>query len=234
MRYILLLASALIISMASTAQKHSIRGVGGFNYTIANDNNLLISGTDDGKKRSQVNLSGGIGYTFQASEIIRIGIEASYSQRGYRTVHEAENGDMTRFHYNLNYIETPLFFGFSTKTNFKVYGHIGVVPSILLNARHYKDGDNFPDGETLFDLDISDRHESFVIQAFVEPGIEYNISDNLFMSFGIRYSQVITNMYTDMASEEHLYEELSTRVAFTESDGKLMFLSAILSLGARF
>jgi len=193
----ILLIILTIATLKVAGQNHLIGVKGGVNSTNITSSNF-ISQSD-----SRTGLTAGLTYEFLFKKHFSIGADLIYNQRGFTNdlVFTDNLGNPTGEKYtskfNYDYISLPIKTGFNIGTKLYGFTNIGVIPSLLVDAKTITptfDSDaKFTGNET---FDVTNRVSKFDFAGLVEIGGGYKFKGRywLFTSFSYQHSfTTITN-----------------------------------------
>ncbi len=186
-----------ISTLKVAGQNHFIGVKGGANSTNITSSNFL-SQTD-----SRTGLAAGLTYEFLINKHFSIGSDLIYNQRGFTNdIVFTDNlgnptGEKYTTKFNYDYISLPIKTGFNFGTKLYGFTNIGVIPSLLVDAKTTTptfDTDGKLTGNETFD--VTSRVTKFDFAGLAEIGGGYKFKDRywLFTSFAYQYSfTTITN-----------------------------------------
>ena len=193
----ILLIILIIATLKVAGQNHLIGVKGGVNSTNITSSNF-ISQSD-----SRTGLTAGLTYEFLFKKHFSIGADLIYNQRGFTNdlVFTDNLGNPTGEKYtskfNYDYISLPIKTGFNIGTKLYGFTNIGVIPSLLVNAKTitptFDTDAKFTGNET---FDVTNRVSKFDFAGLVEIGGGYKFKGRywLFTSFSYQHSfTTITN-----------------------------------------
>jgi hypothetical protein len=188
----------LTIATLKVAGQNQLIGVkGGVNSTNITSSNFIS------QSGSRTGLTAGLTYEFLFKKHFLIGADLIYNQRGFTNdlVFTDNLGNPTGEKYtskfNYDYISLPIKTGFNIGT--KLYGitNIGVIPSLLVDAKTisptFDTDTKFTGNET---FDVTNRVSKFDFAGLVEIGGGYKFKGRywIFTSFSYQHSfTTITN-----------------------------------------
>lgn len=187
----------IIIALTSISVKgQSLIGIkGGLNLTD-------ISSDIFTENSSRTGFSGGLTYEHFLTNKISIGADFVYNQRGYNSkifYRDPMNNPLGTgtIESNYDYLSLPIKAGVIFGGKIYGFGNIGLVPSIIVNAKTKIPGFKYNgyeyNGET---IDFTDSVNKFDLAGLLEIGINYKLKDKywLFCSLAYQYSfTTITN-----------------------------------------
>jgi len=193
----ILLIILTIATLKVAGQNHLIGVKGGVNSTNITSSNF-ISQSD-----SRTGLTAGLTYEFLFKKHFSIGADLIYNQRGFTNdLVFTDNlgnptGEKFTSKFNYDYISLPIKTGFNIGTKLYGFTNIGVIPSLLVDAKTITptfDSDaKFTGNET---FDVTNRVSKFDFAGLVEIGGGYKFKGRywLFTSFSYQHSfTTITN-----------------------------------------
>jgi hypothetical protein len=187
----ILLIILTIATLKVVGQNHFIGLKGGVNSTNITSSNFL-SQTD-----SRTGLTAGLTYEYLFKKHFSVGADLIYNQRGFTNdiVFTDNLGNPTGEKYtttfNYDYVSLPIKTGFNFGTKFYGYTNIGVIPSLLADAKTPTptfDTDGKLTGNETFD--VTNRVSKFDFAGLVEIGGGYKFKGRywLFTSFSYQHS----------------------------------------------
>jgi hypothetical protein len=217
-----LVIALMIISINVSAQSGHIGINGGLGWT-----NVLESRFphNDMQQRPSYGLT--YEYTLQNSISFTAGI--TYDQRGFRSASIVRDEDgallsdeVGTFKFDYNYLSLPLKAGYHFGKKFYGFGNIGIVPGLLINAKHHIPG--YQTGGTTVEpktIDVTDRVNEFDIAGLVEIGAGYNIKAKYKVFTSVTYQ----HSFTTFANSNYFSNAEITHHALTLSVGMKYRLS---------
>lgn len=186
-----------ISTLKVAGQNHLIGLKGGVNSTNITSSNFL-SQID-----SRTSLTAGLTYEFLVKKYFSIGTDLIYNQRGFTNNFVlADNlgnptGEKYTTKFNYDYASLPIKTGFNIGTKLYGFTNIGVIPSLLVDARTIEptfDTDGKFTGNKA--VDVANRVSKFDFAGLFEFGGGYKLNGRywLFTSFSYQHSfTTITN-----------------------------------------
>ncbi|MDL2254841.1 PorT family protein [Bacteroidales bacterium OttesenSCG-928-J16] len=186
---LLILLTAMAMNVAG--QGHLVGVKGGVNFT--NITSKYLKDTD-----YRIGATTGVTYEYRFKNCLSVGADLIYDQRGYLIEdlwftdaygNILGNGEV-KYHYD--YISLPLKIGFNFGNKFFGLANIGVIPSLLVNAKGIAPYFvlNLNIIEEKHKYDVSDGMRKFDLAGFVEIGAGYKFCDHysVFASFAYQHS----------------------------------------------
>lgn len=186
-----------ISTLKVAGQNHLIGVKGGVNSTNITSSNFLS------QNNSRTGLTAGLTLEVIIKKHFSIGADLIYNQRGFTNdiVFTDNLGNLTGEKYtatfNYDYVSLPMKTGFNIGTKLYGFTNIGVIPSLLVNARTttptFDTDEKFTGNET---IDMTSRVSKFDFAGLVEIGGGYKLNGRywLFTSFSYQHSfTTITN-----------------------------------------
>ncbi len=181
----------ILLTIKATGQNHLIGVKGGINWTNIKSNNF----------RSQINyrttLTPGITYEYCINKNFSVGADFIYNQRGFYDDYNFTdefgnpNGENYSVKYKYDYISLPLKAGFKFGTKFYGFTNIGIIPSLLVDAKTTMPNFNW-DGsvEGNITYEVKSRVSKFDFAGFAEigGGCKLNERSYLYASFLLQRS----------------------------------------------
>ncbi len=186
-----------IATLKVAGQNHFIGVKVGTSSTNITSSNFLS------QSNSRTGLTAGLTYEFLFKKHFSIGADLIYNQRGFTNdlVFTDNLGNPTGEKYtttfNYDYVSLPIKTGFNIGTKLYGFTNIGVIPSLLVDAKTTTptfDTDAKVTGNEPFD--VTNRVSKFDFAGLVEIGGGYKLNGRywLFSSFSYQYSfTTITN-----------------------------------------
>lgn len=186
-----------ISALKVAGQNHLIGVKGGVNSTNITSSNFLS------QNNSRTGLTAGLTYEFLIKKHFSIGADLIYNQRGFTNdlIFTDNLGNPTGEKYttkfNYDYVSLPIKTGFNIGTNLYGFTNIGLIPSLLVDAKTttptFDTDAKFTGNET---FDVTNRVSKFDFAGLVEIGGGYKFKGRywLFTSFSYQHSfTTITN-----------------------------------------
>lgn len=172
MKYLSSFFFFLICSSLTFGQNHFIGIKGGFTQTNAPTYENYLS---------RKGFLSGFSYDLTTKRKISFGAELLYEQRGFINKFYLYTGVGNKdysSHSNYNYISLPIKIGFKSSNRFFVYGNVGTIPAILVNANY--NTYLFKNQEYVGDTTISllKNGRSVDLSLFTEIGCGFKINKN--------------------------------------------------------
>ncbi len=193
----ILLIILTISTLKVAGQNHLIGVKGGANSTNITSSIFLS------QSESRTGLTAGLTYEFLFKKHFSIGVDLIYNQRGFTDdLVFTDNlgnptGEKYKTKFNYDYISLPIKTGFNIGTKLFGFTNIGVIPSLLVDAKTiapaFDTDGKFTKNET---FDVTNRVSKFDFAGLVEIGGGYKLNGGywLFTSFSYQYSlTTITN-----------------------------------------
>jgi len=183
----------LTISTLKVAGQNHFLGVkGGANSTNITSSNFFS------QNDSRTGLTVGLTYECLINKHFSIGADLIYNQRGFTTITTSDRfGNLHTSTLNYDYVSLPIKTGFNIGTKFYGFTNIGVIPSLLVDAKTTTptfDTDGWLAGKETFD--VTNRVSKFDFAGLVEIGGGYKFNGRywLYTSFSYQHSfTTITN-----------------------------------------
>jgi len=183
----------ILISSIAFGQNHFIGVQGGGSITN------ITAKEDFNDTGMRTGFSGGISYTLKFAEKYQFEINALYAQLGY-TDDIILTDDIGAYlgkeknEFNYDYLSTPLKIGYEMGNKIRIIPRIGIVPSLLLNAKtivpFFDSNGNIVSHKT---LDVKDDVSKFDFSGLIELGFENRLSDNILFCLDFNYKHSITS-----------------------------------------
>jgi len=186
----------LIISTLKVAgQNHFIGLNGGVNSTSITSSNFL-SQID-----SRLGMSAGLTYNYLVKKHFSVGTELIFNQRGFTNdIVFSDNlgnpsGEKHTTRFNYDYVSLPLKTGFNIGTNLYGFANVGVIPSLLLDAKtitpSFDTEGKFTGNET---FDVTNKVSKFDFAGQVEIGGGYKFKGRYWLFTSLSYQQSFTTI----------------------------------------
>ncbi len=193
----------LFFAIQSFGQKHFVGIQGGLNTTKYSAKESL----SNTKYRS--GFIGGLNYEFESKQKFRFGIDALYSQDGFKseTALLDDYGNLTGgegdIKYNYNYFSLPVKIGYAIGNDIKIIPRIGITPSLLSSAKVVVPQFNM-NGEHTGNksFDVKNDVKKFDIGGVIELGMESKLSKNILFSPIIAYKK----SFTSFSGNDHFHD----------------------------
>ncbi len=185
----------IIISVPAFGQNHFIGLQGGINLTNVNSTNF-INGHD---RRTGIN--SGLTYQYHLNQRFNLGIDLLYFQRGFTVdvVFRDEFGNSTggraTSEFNYDYLSLPLKGGIVIGDKFSGFANLGIVPSLLVEAKTITPAmEGFTQKTT---ADVTDRVTNFDLGGLVEIGAGYKLTPDFLLTATFGYQHSFTSITND-------------------------------------
>lgn len=185
----------LLISPISVfGQNHFIGLKGGINWTNINSSDFL-SNNDN-----RTGFNGGMTYELRLKNNFNFGVDLLYTQKGFTNdiifTNETVNptGEKATIVFNYDYLTFPVKGGFLIGKRISGFVNLGIVPSLLIDAKTITPAfDNIIEEEI---FDVRNRVTKFDFGGMIEIGGNYKFKERflLYISFAYQHSfTTITN-----------------------------------------
>ena len=186
-----LLIILTITTLKVVGQNQFVGVKGGVNMTNITSSNFLS------KTESRIGLTAGLTYEYLFKKDFSIGADLIYNQRGF--INEIgfidELGNQTGEKYstkmNYDYVSLPIKTGFNFGTKLFGFTNIGVIPSLLVNAKTITPTfDTYGRYTGIETFDVTNRVSKFDFAGQIEVGGGYKFNGRycLFTSFSYQHS----------------------------------------------
>ena len=182
----------VLISTFALGQNHFVGFQTGLNLTsVTPKENLENSSMRTG-------FIGGITYDLKFSNRFQIGIDALYSQQGFKNKMiyvDAENIYVLEENYKAkyDYLSFPIKIGYEMGNKIKIISKIGIIPAFLVIAKHtYPE---FNDNREVIgheSTNFKDYVSKFDFGGLIEVGIENGLSDNIILCSSLSFKHSLT------------------------------------------
>jgi len=189
-----------ITTLKVAGQNHLIGVKGGANWTNITSSNFL------NQNEYRTGLSAGLTYEYLLKKHFSVGADLKYNQRGFTNAiiftdnlgNPTDEKHTTKFNYD--YVSLPIKTGFNIGNKFFGFTNIGVIPSLLVNAKTTMPTFN-TDGKVTGNetFDVTNRVTKFDFAGLAEIGGGYKFKNRywLFTSF------VYQNSFTTITNSEY-------------------------------
>jgi|AntRauTorcE11898_2_1112593.scaffolds.fasta_scaffold06875_2 hypothetical protein len=205
-----------ILSFTVFGQDHIVGLKGGMNLTNVNSSNF-ISNTDN-----QTGFSGGVTYEYRLSSKFNFGMDLLYVQKGFTSdiifIDQTgiPTGEKATLVFNYNYLSLPVKAGFTVGDQISGFVNLGLVPSILTDARITDPAiEGIRDKAT---YDVTDQVTGFDFGGLAEVGGSYRFNKRFLLLTSFGYQQSFTSI-----TNEHYYK-----------NGKARHYGMALSIGLKY
>jgi len=191
----------IILTLATfnvVGQNHLVGFKGGVSLTNISASNF------QGEYDDRTGIMGGLSYEYLLNDHFSMGTDVIYNQRGFRSdfifMDELGNqtGEKAIFKFNYDYLSLPLKAGYRTDDKLYTFANIGLVPSILTNAKTvmplFDENMNADGNET---IDITDKVAKFDLAALAEIGVGYSFRDRCWLYSSCGYLHSFTTITND-------------------------------------
>lgn len=185
----------IVISIPTFGQNHFIGLQGGINWTNVNSSNFI----SDNNNRTGYN--GGLTYQYFLNERFNLGIDLLYFQRGFTNdivfTDEFGNptGERATTTFDYDYLSIPLKGGIIIGDKFSGFVNLGIIPSILVNAKTTTPAIEGIQEEMA--NNVTDRVDQFDLAGLAEIGANYEINPNFLLSASFGYQHSFTSITND-------------------------------------
>ncbi len=186
----------ILTTVSISVSGQSLIGIkGGLNFTNVSSSNFIENND------SRTGFSGGLSYEYFLKENHSISFDLVINQRGF--THELiftdsqgnPTGQKSVSEFNYDYLSLPIKTGIYLGQKISAFGNIGVVPSILVNAKtkmapFESDGLYFPGGTN----DVTEQVSKFDFAGLIEIGANYKPTDKFWVFSSITYQYSFTTI----------------------------------------
>ncbi len=206
----------LISTIPVLGQNHILGLRSGISTTNVNSSNYITGDND------RIGFVGGLTYEYQLNNRFNIGLGLLYSQKGFTNdmIFTDEfgipTGEKVEFIYDFDYLSLPFKGGILIGDKVSGFVNIGLVPSLLINAKTIQPTiEGFVEEET---IDLIDYVTKFDFGGLVEIGGSYKFNNgfSIFTSFAYQQS------FTSITNENYF------------SEGKAYHYGMTLSIGLKY
>jgi hypothetical protein len=186
------IALFLISSIPLFGQNHVIGLKGGINLT--NVNSSIFKDNND----NRTGFNCGLTYEYRLKNNIYIGIDLLYFQKGFTDdmifTDDTGNptGEKATFIYNYDYLSVPIKGGFLIGDKISGFVNLGVVPSILINAKTVEPAIEGITNENT--IDLTDQVTKFDFGGLIEIGGSYQFKERFEIFSSFAYLQSFTTI----------------------------------------
>jgi Outer membrane protein beta-barrel domain len=187
----LIIALTIFLSLPSLAQRQFVGIKAGPNVST------MFSPFDHLSDLSRFGIVGGLTYDYQTSKRFSFGADLLYFQKGYRDalLWTDENGNFLgkgTFKYNYDYLSLPLKVGMVFGEEFSGFFNLGIVPSLLINAKTHSFAlPGFSEETTFNNMQNATRLD---LGGLVELGANYRLNSNYLLFATLGYQQGINTV----------------------------------------
>lgn len=185
----------IVISITAFGQNHFIGLKGGINYTNVKSTNFTNS---DGNRTG---FHSGLTYEYPLNKRFNLGIDFLYFQKGFTNdivfIDQSGNtaGESVIIEFNYDYLSLPLKGGIEFGEKFSGFANLGIVPSVLVDAKTITPNIEGFTEETPHKM--TDAVTKFDLGGLVEIGANYNITTDFLLSAAIGYQHSFTSITND-------------------------------------
>lgn len=176
---IALLTGGASAVMAQQGFSVSVKATPQFSFLQNNDDN------DNSaiKKKATFNTNFGVGAGYNFTDNIGVGLDVLYSLQGEKS--EVLGREINQ---KLEYVKVPVYFSYNTDPSKTVslFGKIGPQVSFLTNAK-------ISGGEHTGSVENKDRFEKATFGAMANAGVQFKLSQNIFLQTGLQFDYDFTN-----------------------------------------
>ena len=160
-----------------------------------------ISSSDIRNTDYRTGLSSGITYEYLFGKHYSLGADIIYNQRGFRDYLTLTDntgnptGEKAIYKYNYDYLSIPIKTGFNIGNTFYSFANIGLIPSILVNAKTFLppfDINAKVGGSDV--IDLTNKVTKFDLAGLIEIGGGYKFKNRYWLFSSIGYQQSITTI----------------------------------------
>ena len=186
-----------ITTLKVAGQNHLVGVKGGVNWTNITTSNFV------NQHDFRTGISAGLTYEYLFKKHFSVGADLIYNQRGFTNdIVFTDNlgnptGEKYTTKFNYDYVSLPIKTGFNIGNKFYGFTNIGVIPSLLVDAKTVSPTFN-TDGKVTGNetFDVTNRVSKFDLAGLIEIGGGYKFKGRywLFTSFSYQHSfTTITN-----------------------------------------
>lgn len=211
----------IVTSIPAFGQNHFMGFKGGINWTNVYSSNF---GDDHGNR---IGFNCGLTYEYQLNKRFNLGIDFLYFQKGFTGdilfTDDLGNptGEKASIEFNYDYLSLPIKGGFVMGDKFSGFVNLGVVPSILIDAKIIKPA---IEGSREEPIDATEMATKFDLAGIVEIGANYKILPDFLLSTAIGYQQSFTSItnddYFSKAEVRHYGIIMSIGLKYALKEGK--------------
>jgi len=187
-----ILILSIFLAIPATGQNHYIGTKLGINVTNVHLTNFMID------NENGIGFVGGLTYEYKLRSKFSIETDLLYSQKGFtnslvyafNSVTLEEKKSKTDFNYD--YISIPTKMGFSFGNIISGIFKMGIVPSILVNAKKLEGKiDGITDDRS---YNLTDRVRRFDFGGLIEVGCNYKLREQFLIFSALAYQQSFTTI----------------------------------------
>lgn len=185
----------ILSTFPAVAQNHYIGTKFGLNVTNVHLSNFTID------NENRIGFIGGLTYEYKFNSKLSIETDFLYSQKGFTndlffTYNTGTlTGEKTTTYFNYDYLCIPAKIGFSFGNKASGFSKLGIVPSILINAKTIEGKIDGIFEERTYNL--ADRVRRFDFAGLVEVGFKYKIYEHFLIFSSLAYLQSFTTITND-------------------------------------
>lgn len=185
----------IMISIPAFSQNHFFGIKGGVNLTNVNSTNFIKNND------YRTGYNSGLTYEYKLNDRYNLGVDLLYFQKGFTDdiifTDEFGNtiGEKATSKFNYDYLSLPLRGGIEIGDKFSAFANLGIVPSLLVDAKTIIPGLEGYAEETTYD--VKDGIKKFDLGGLVEIGASYNLTTDFLLSATIGYQHSFTSIATD-------------------------------------
>lgn len=179
-------ALILISTIPVLGQNHIIGVKGGINLTN------IYSNKNISNSHYRTGFNGGLTYEYILNNRFGLGVDLLYSQKGF-TNNVFPAGIKATYIFNYDYLSFPIKGGFFIGDNISGFVNLGLVPSILIDAKEINPAvEGFVDEKTT--IDVTDKVTKFDFGGLIEIGGSYKFGNHFFIFTLFAYQQSFTTI----------------------------------------
>ena len=182
----------IVFSIPVFGQNHVIGLMSGMNWTNVNSSNFITN------NENRTGFNGGLTYEYKLNNKYSLGMDLLYFQKGFASdiIFRDDTGNPTgekaTLVFNYDYLSFPIKGGFFIGNKISGFISLGLVPSILINAKTTEPKiEGFINEKT---TDVTDRVTKFDFGGLLEIGTNYKFGDKFLIFTSFAYQQSFTTI----------------------------------------
>lgn len=190
-----ILILSIFLTIPATGQNHYIGTKFGLNVTNVHLSDFTID------NENRIGFIGGLTYEYKFSSKFSIEADLLYSQKGFTNKLMYAFNSVTledkkaTTYFNYDYISIPTKIGYSFGDKISGIFQLGIVPSILINAKTIEGKiDGITDERT---YNLADRVRRFDFGGLLEVGCNYKLHEQFLIFSSLAYQQSFTTITND-------------------------------------
>jgi hypothetical protein len=185
----------VLSTFPAVGQNHYIGTKFGLNVTNVHLSNFTID------NENRIGFIGGLTYEYKFNSKLSFETDFLYSQKGFtKDLFFTYNtgtltGEKTTTYFNYDYLSIPVKIGFGFGNKVSGFSKLGIVPSILINAKTIEGKiDGISDEHT---YNLTEQVRRFDFSGLVEVGCNFKIHEQFLIFSSLAYQQSFTTITND-------------------------------------